>query len=86
MVIALGLLAFNWKMALAAVWPLPVAFAIVALAARVQEGFSRRSMAARIACEDGIQEYVETTVSYTHLDVYKRQEHGLWLLRRGPRH
>ena len=59
-VIALGLLAFNWKMALAAVWPLPVAFAIVALAARVQEGFSRRSMAARIACEDGIQEYVET--------------------------
>ena len=60
MVIDLGLLAFNWKMALAAVWPLPVAFAIVALAARVQEGFSRRSMAARIACEDGIQEYVET--------------------------
>lgn len=59
-VIALGLLAFNWKMALAAVWPLPVAFAIVALAARVQEGLSRRSMAARIACEDGIQEYVET--------------------------
>lgn len=54
------LLAFDWRMALAAVWPLPVAFAIVALAARVQEGLSRRSMAARIACEDGIQEYVET--------------------------
>ena len=58
--IALSLLAFDWRMALAAVWPLPVAFTIVALAARVQEGFSRRSMAARIACEDGIQEYVET--------------------------
>lgn len=58
--IALSLLAFDWRMALAAVWPLPVAFAIVALAARVQEGLSRRSMAARIACEDGIQEYVET--------------------------
>ena len=52
------LLAFDWRLGLLSL--LPVAFAIVALAARVQEGLSRRSMAARIACEDGIQEYVET--------------------------
>lgn len=57
--ISVSLLFFNWRMALAAIWPLPVAFAIVALASDVQKGLSRRSMAAKIACEDGIQECME---------------------------
>ena len=57
--ISVSLLFFNWRMALAAIWPLPVAFAIVALASDVQNGLSRRSMAAKIACEDGIQECME---------------------------
>ena len=43
--ISVSLLFFNWRMALAAIWPLPVAFAIVALASDVQKGLSRRSMA-----------------------------------------
>ena len=59
-VIAVCMLFFNWRMALAAVWPLPIAFAIVALASSVQESLSRKSMAAKIACEDGIQECMET--------------------------
>ena len=58
-VIAVSLLFFNWRMALAAIWPLPVAFAIVALASDVQKRLSRKSMAAKIACEDGIQECIE---------------------------
>ncbi len=58
-VIAVSLLFFNWRMALAAIWPLPVAFAIVALASDVQKRLSRKSMAAKIACEDGIQECME---------------------------
>ena len=57
--IAVSLLFFNWRMALAAIWPLPVAFAIVALASDVQKRLSRKSMAAKIACEDGIQECME---------------------------
>ena len=58
-VIAVSLLFFNWRMALAAIWPLPVAFAIVALASDVQKRLSRKSMAAKIACEDGVQECME---------------------------
>lgn len=46
-------------MALAAVWPLPVAFAIVLLASDVQKKLSRKATAAKVACEDGIQECME---------------------------
>lgn len=59
-VIAVSLLFFNWRMALAAIWPLPVAFAIVALASGVQKRLSSKAMAAKITCEDGIQECMET--------------------------
>ena len=59
-VIAVSLLFFNWRMALAAIWPLPVAIAIVALASNVQKNLSRKSMAAKLACEDGIQECMES--------------------------
>ena len=57
--IAVSLLLFNWRMALAAIWPLPVAFAIVVLASGVQRKLSRKAMIAKIACEDGIQERME---------------------------
>ncbi len=58
--IAVSTLFFHWKMALAVIWPLPIAFAIVALASDVQKRLSRRSMAAKLACEDGIQECMES--------------------------
>lgn len=51
---------FDWRMALAALWPIPVSFAIVIFSGRVQNGFSRRAMAAKIAYEDGLQECMET--------------------------
>ena len=51
---------FDWRMALAALWPLPVSFAIVIFSGRVQNGFSRRAMAVKIAYEDGLQECMET--------------------------
>mgnify|MGYP002650762876 CR=1 FL=1 len=57
--IALSLFIFNWRMALASVWVLPVAFCIVGLAAGVQKKLSAKSMAARLSCEDGIQECME---------------------------
>ncbi len=58
--IAVSTLFFHWKMALAVIWSLPIAFAIVALASDVQKRLSRRSMAAKLACEDGIQECMES--------------------------
>lgn len=58
--VAVGLFFFDWRMALAALWVLPVAFAIVGLSARVQERLNGRQMAAKMACADGIQECIET--------------------------
>ncbi len=59
-VIAVGLFFFDWRMALAALWVLPVAFCIVGFSARVQDSFSRKQMDAKLACADGIQECLET--------------------------
>ena len=58
--IALSLFAFDWRMALAALWVLPVSFGIVGFSARVQERLSQKAMDAKLACADGIQECLET--------------------------
>ena len=57
--VALSLFCFDWRMALAALWVLPVSFAIVGCSARVQEGLNQKAMDARMACADGIQECIE---------------------------
>ena len=59
--ISVSMLFFDWRMALAALWVLPVAFAIVFFSARVQENLSRKAMDAKMACADGIQECIETS-------------------------
>ena len=57
--VAAGLFCIDWRMALAALWVLPVSFAIVAGSARVQEKLNQKAMDARMACADGIQECIE---------------------------
>lgn len=58
--IAIGLFAFDWRMALASVWVLPIAFAIVAFSSRVQNYLNNKSMSAKISLAEGIQECIET--------------------------
>lgn len=58
--VAVSLFFFDWQMALAAMWVLPIAFAIVFFSARVQEKLNQRQMDAKMACADGIQECIET--------------------------
>ena len=60
LVIAAGLLAFDWRMAAAALWVLPVSFAIVGFSSKVQQKLNQRQMDAKMACADGIQECIET--------------------------
>lgn len=60
LLIAASLFFFDWRMALATLWVLPIAFAIVWLSAKVQERLSHKAMAAKMACADGIQECIET--------------------------
>lgn len=58
--IAASLFFFDWRMALAALWVVPVAFVMIALSAKVQEKLHQKSMDAKMACADGIQEYIES--------------------------
>lgn len=60
LLISVSLLFFDWRMALAALWVMPVSFAIVGFSAKVQEHLNQKAMDAKIACADGIQECIET--------------------------
>lgn len=57
--IGLGMLFFEWKMALAALWVIPVSVLIVLLSYKVQDRAQQKNMSAKMACADGIQEYIE---------------------------
>lgn len=57
--IGICLFAFDWRMALAAVWVLPIAFTITFFSARIQEYFNRKSVEANVALESGVQECIE---------------------------
>lgn len=57
--IAVSLFVFDWRMALAAFWVVPVSFLVVVLSAKVQRRLNEKSMAAKMACADGIQECIE---------------------------
>lgn len=59
-IIAVCLFIFDWRMALVALWVLPVSLAIVAFSGKVQNYFTRRQTEAKLAVADGIQEALET--------------------------
>lgn len=59
-VIAISLFFFDWRMAISSLWVLPVAFTIIGLSSKVQKSLNRKSMDAKMACADGIQECIET--------------------------
>ena len=59
-IISVGLFAFDWRMALAALWVIPVSVLIVLLSYKIQDKTQAKTMAVKMACADGIQEYIET--------------------------
>lgn len=58
--IALGLFIFDWRMALAALWVIPVSIVILLGSYKVQDRVQKKTMAVKMTCADGIQEYIET--------------------------
>ena len=71
--IVISLFFFDWRMALAAVWVMPVAFLIVLYSRKVMGKVYERTMQYRISCQDGIQEGPETLRdlrSYNMTDSY----------------
>ena len=59
-IVAVCLFLFDWRLALAALWVLPVSLAIVAFSGKVQNYFTRRQTEAKLAVAEGIQEALET--------------------------
>ena len=75
---ALSILFFDWRMGLAALWPIPVAILIVILSRNVQYRLSRRSMDAKMEVADGIQECIETMRDLKSCNAEKQYLKGLF--------
>ena len=60
MIISVGLFVFDWRMALASLWVVPVSLIIVLLSYKVQDKVLIRFMGSKMSCADGMQEYIET--------------------------
>ena len=59
--ICIGLFFYKWEMALAAVWPIPIAIFIVAASRKVQAHFIRRQSQSKVRLNDAVQEFIETS-------------------------
>lgn len=59
-IIVISLFAFDWRMALAAVWAMPVAFLVVFYSRSVMNKIHEKSLSYKLNCLDGIQEGLET--------------------------
>ena len=70
-IVAIGLFFFDWRMAMAALWVLPISFIIVGCSGKVQRSLNKKQMDLKMACADGIQEGLE---SARDLRAYNFQE------------
>ena len=75
---ALSIMFFDWRMGLAALWPIPVAILIVILSRNVQYRLSRRSMEAKMEVADGIQECIETMRDLKSCNAERQYLNGLF--------
>ena len=69
--VAIGLFFFDWRMAIAALWVLPISFIIVGCSGRVQRKLNEKQVALKMSCADGIQECLE---SVRDIQAYNNQE------------
>lgn len=59
LVFAAMMFAFDWRLAASALWPIPVALAVLLLTARIQKSHTAKKNAASLSFADGLQEYLE---------------------------
>ncbi len=58
-IIGISLFFFDWRMAIAAVWVIPIAISIVLFSAKFQNRYNRRNVQAKVDLADHIQEGLE---------------------------
>lgn len=71
-IIAISLLFFDVKMAIASLWVLPVAIIIVVSTAKVQQKLTQKSMNAKMDAANGIQECIDTIADLKSNNAEKR--------------
>ncbi len=74
-IVVISLFFFNWKMALSAVWVMPVAFIIVFFSRKAMASVHEKTVNYRVDCLDGIQEGLETLRdlrSYNMTETYSK--------------
>lgn len=76
-IIAIGLFFVNWKLAIAALWVLPVTLLIVGLSNKVQNFFNRKKKQSNLICSDGVQECIETLKELKSMNAEKKYMDGL---------
>lgn len=57
--ISIGLFFYDWRLALAALWPLPIALLIVCLSGKIQNKMTAKTQLFKRECDEGIQEELE---------------------------
>ena len=77
-IIAVSLFFYNWRLAISALWVLPVALLIVGLSKKAQNYFSRKQNIAEIAVQDGVQECLETIRDLKSNNAEKEYLNGLY--------
>lgn len=60
LLISIGIFIFDWRMALASLWVLPVSFGIILATGGIMRRRQEKVTEVSIACSDGIQECLET--------------------------
>lgn len=76
-IVVIGLFFFNWKMALAAVWVIPVALIIVFSSRSVMNKVHNKTMQYKLDCLDGIQEGLETLHDLRSYNMTETYQSGL---------
>ncbi len=76
--IGISLFFFDWRMALAAVWVIPIAISIVLFSSKFQNRFNRRSVQAKVELADSIQEGLEAFQDIRANDAESKYLQGLW--------
>ena len=76
--IGISLFFFDWRMALAAVWVIPIAISIVLFSAKFQNRYNRRNVQAKVDLADHIQEGLEAFQDIRANDAEEKYLNDLW--------
>lgn len=76
-IVVISLFFFDWRMALAAVWVMPIAFLIVIFSRKVMTKVHEKTVKYRIDCLDGIQEGLETLRDLRSYNMTETYSEGL---------